>query len=191
MGFSTYNEGRLFAYLLGLKEPKFIAAYGGAELDPALIRGEIDARATGPDTLLERSSEWLEKDLVDIHAIMETPKGDKHPHPRFGKLPELETFARTDKERKLVVLQRAFRVAGTPFVLPPATPKERFEMLQEAFRKTYKDPDFFREYKKLTADEPTPLLPEAHMQAIKEIPRDPEVIELFKKLVGADLLPPR
>ena len=52
VGFSTYNEGRLFAYLLGLKEPKFIAAYGGAELDPALMRGEIDARATGPDTIL-------------------------------------------------------------------------------------------------------------------------------------------
>ena len=61
MGFSTYNEGRLFAYLLGLKDPKFIAAYGGAELDPALERGEIDARATGPDTLLQRNAEWLEK----------------------------------------------------------------------------------------------------------------------------------
>jgi len=191
VGFSTYNEGRLFAYLLGLKDPKFIAAYGGAELDPALLRGEIDARATGPDTLLQRASEWLDKDLVDIHAIMETPKGDKHPHPRFNKLPELESFAKTDRERKLVVLQRAFRVAGTPFVLPPATPKDRVEILQDAFRKTYRDPDFFREYKKLTADEPTPLLPEHHVQAIKEIPRDSEVIELFKKLVGAEPLPPR
>src|SRR5262245_1366320 len=191
VGFSTYIEGRLFAYLLGLKDPKFIAAYGGAELDPALLRGEIDARATGPDTLLQRTSEWLDKDLVDIHAIMETPKGDKHPHPRFNKLPELESFAKTDRERKLVVLQRAFRVAGTPFVLPPATPKDRVEILQEAFRKTYRDPDFFKEYKKLTADEPTPLLPENHVQAIREVPRDPEVIDLFKKLVGADPLPSR
>jgi tripartite-type tricarboxylate transporter receptor subunit TctC len=191
VGFSTYNEGRLFAYLLGLKEPKFIAAYGGAELDPALARGEIDARATGPDTLLQRNREWLEKGLVDIHAIMETPRGDKHPHPQFSNLPEIESFARSDKERKLVVLQRAFRISGTPFVLPPGTPKDRVEILQEAFRKTYKDPDFFREYKKLTADEPTPLLPENHEKAIKEIPREPEVIGLFKKLVGPDPLPPR
>lgn len=191
VGFSTYNEGRLFAYLLGLKEPKFIAAYGGAELDPALARGEIDARATGPDTLLQRNSEWLEKDLVDIHAIMETPKGDKHPHPRFSKLPEIEGFAKSERERKVIQLQRAFRVAGTPFVLPPATPKDRVGILQEAFRKTYRDPEFFREYKKLTADEPTPLLPENHERAIREVPRDPEAIELFKKLVGADPLPPR
>jgi hypothetical protein len=34
VGFVTYNEGRLFAYLLGLKEPRFVAAYSGAELDP-------------------------------------------------------------------------------------------------------------------------------------------------------------
>ncbi|HEU4345004.1 MAG TPA: hypothetical protein VFU31_25925 [Candidatus Binatia bacterium] len=191
VGFSTYNEGRLFAYLLGLKDPKFIAAYGGAELDPALERGEIDGRATGPDTLLQRNSEWLEKNLVDIHAIMETPEGDKHPHPRFRRLPEIETFARSDRERKVVQLQRAFRVSGTPFVLPPGTPKDRVEILQEAFRKTYRDPEFFREYKKLTADDPTPLLPENHEKAIREIPRDAEAIEVFKKLVGAGPLPPR
>jgi tripartite-type tricarboxylate transporter receptor subunit TctC len=191
VGFSTYNEGRLFAYLLGLRDPKFIAAYGGAELDPALARGEIDARATGPDTLLQRNSEWLEKDLVDIHAIMETPKGDKHPHSRFSRLPEIESFAKSDRERKVVQLQRAFRISGTPFVLPPGTPKDRVAILQEAFRKTYRDPEFFREYKKLTADDPTPLLPENHERAIREIPRDPEAIDLFKKLVGAEPLPAR
>ena len=122
---------------------------------------------------------------------METPKNDKHPHPQFSHLPEIESFARSDRERKVVALQRAFRVSGTPFVLPPATPKDRVEILQDAFRKTYKDPDFFREYKKLTADEPSPLLPENHERAIKEIPRDPEAIELFKKLVAAGPLPPR
>lgn len=91
----------------------------------------------------------------------------------------------------MVQLQRAFRVSGTPFVLPPGTPKDRVEILQEAFRKTYRDPEFFREYKKLTADDPTPLLPENHERAIREIPRDAEAIELFKKLVGAGPLPPR
>ncbi len=187
VGFSTYNEGRLFAYLLGLKEPKFIAAYGGAELDPALFRGEIDARATGADTVM-RNPDWIEKGLVDFHAILEIPMGDKHP--RLAHLPELETFARSDKERKLLAMQRAFRVGTGPFILPPSTPKERVEILQEAFRKIYRDPEFHREYKK-TGDDPTPLMPEAHEKTIREIPREPEVIEIFKKLVGAGPLPPR
>ena len=189
VGFSTYIEGRLFAYILGLKEPRFVTGYGGAELDPALIRGEIDARATSADTVLQRNPEWLEKKLVDFHAMIEVPKGEKHSH--FAHVPELESFAKSEKDRKIMTLQRAFRVAGQPFVLPPGTPKDRVEILQEAFRKSYKDPEFHKEYKKFTADDPTPLMPEAHEKTIREIPRDPEVSELFKKLMGAEPLPPR
>jgi tripartite-type tricarboxylate transporter receptor subunit TctC len=191
LGFSTYNEARLFAYMLGLKEPLFIAAFGGAELDPALMRGEIDGRATGPDTILSRNRDWIEKGLADVHAIMETPKGDKHPHPFFAKLPEIETFARNDREHKLIALQRAFRVTGSPFILPPGTPKDRVEVLQEAFRKTFRDPEYFKEYRRLTSDDPSPLLPENHERAIREIPRDAEVIELFKTLAGPAKLPAR
>ena len=191
IGFSTYNEGRLFVYMLGLKDPLFIAAFGGAELDPAMMRGEIDGRATGPDTILQRNRDWLDKGLANIHAIMETPKGDKHPHPFFAKLPEIETFAKNDRERRMLALQRAFRVTGTPFVLPPGTPKDRVDILKDAFRKTYLDPEFAKEYRKLTSDDPSPLLPENHEKAIREVPRDPEAIELFKIIAGPKKLPPR
>jgi tripartite-type tricarboxylate transporter receptor subunit TctC len=189
VGFSTYSEGRLFAYILGLKDPKFIAGYAGPEIDQALMRGEVDARATAADSVAQRNRDWLEGGLVDFHAILEIPKGDKHP--QFKQLPELETFARSDRERKLIYLARAFRVAGGPSVLPPGTPKDRVAVLQEAFRKTYKDPEFLREYKKLTGDEASPLLPEDHEKAIKDIPREPEIIELYKKIVGAEALPSR
>jgi tripartite-type tricarboxylate transporter receptor subunit TctC len=189
VGFSTYNEGRLFTYILGLKDPKFIAGYAGPEIDQALMRGEVDARATAADSVAQRNRDWLEGGLVDFHAILEIPKGDKHP--QFKQLPELESFAKSDRERKLINLARAFRVAGGPSVLPPGTPKDRVAVLQEAFRKTYKDPEFLREYKKLTGDEASPLLPEDHEKAIRDIPREPEIIELYKKIVGAEALPPR
>jgi tripartite-type tricarboxylate transporter receptor subunit TctC len=189
VGFSTYIEGRLFAYILGLKDPRFVTGYGGAELDPALIRGEIDARATSADTVLQRNPQWLEKGLVDFHAIIEVPKGEKHP--RFAHLPELETFARSEIDRKLMTLQRAFRVTGQPFILPPGTPRERVALLQEAFRKAYSDPEFPKEYRRFTADDPTPLMPEDHERVIREIPRDREVIERFKKIAGGGPLPSR
>ncbi len=188
VGFSTYIEGRLFAYVLGLKEPKFVTGYSGAELDPALLRGEIDARSSGADGLL-RTPEWLQGGVVDFHTIIEIPKGEKHP--QFPRLPELETLARSDKDRKLVILQRAFRVAGAPSFLAPGTPKDRVEILQEAFRKTYTDPEFHKYYEKLTGQEPTPLLPKDHEKVIREIPREPEVIELFKKIAGAEPLAPQ
>lgn len=189
VGFSVYNEARIFAYVLGLKDPRFVTGYGGAELDVALERGEIDARSSAADSMVKRNREWLEKGMVDFHATIEVPKGEKHP--RFVAVPELERFARNDKERKVLTLQRAFRVTGQPSVLPPNTPKERVKIIQEAFRKTYQDPEFHKEYEKFTADEPTPLLPEDHETAIKEIPRDAEVIEIFKQLIGAGALPPR
>ena len=189
VGFSVYNEARLFAYIIGLKEPKFVTGYAGPEIDQALIRGEVDARSSSADTILQRNPDWLEAGLVDFHAILEIPKGDKHP--QFKQLPELESFARSDSERKLIILARAFRVAGGPSVLPPGTPKDRVTVVQEAFRKTYRDPEFLREYKKFVGDEASPLLPENHERAIREIPRDPEVIELFKKLASAGPLPPR
>ena len=189
VGFSTYIEGRLFAYMIGLKDPKFVTGYGGAELDPVLMRGEIDARATSADTVMRRNPDWIPKGLVDFHAIIEVPKGEKHPI--FPNVPELESFAKSERDHKLMTLQRAFRVAGQPFVLPPGTPKDRADIIRDAFRKTYNDPEFHKEYKKLTADDPTPLMPDAHEKVIREIPRDPEVVGIFKKLQGADPLPGR
>jgi len=191
VGFSTYNEARLFSYIIGIPQPRFVTGFDGPELDPALLRGEIDARSSGPDTLLSRNKEWLDKGLIHIHAIMETPKGEKHPHPLFKKLPTLHDLAKSDRDRKVIALQSSFRMAGSPFVLPPATPKDRVKILQEGFRKTFQDPEFFKEYDKMTGDLPTPLLPENHEKAIAEIPREPEVIETFKKLVGAGPLPAR
>ena len=114
------------------------------------MRGEVDARATAADSIAQRNPDWLGGGLVDFHTILEIPKGDKHP--QFKQLPELESFARSDRERKVIILSRAFRVAGGPSVLPPGTPKDRVAVVKEAFRKTYKDPEFLREYKKLKKD---------------------------------------
>jgi hypothetical protein len=58
-------------------------------------------------------------------------------------------------------------------------------------RKALKDPEFVKEFKKLTGDEPTPLTPEANEKAVRDIPREPEIIDLFKKIVGAGPLPAR
>jgi hypothetical protein len=45
VGHPIFVSGRLFAYLLGIKDPKMVVGYGGLELDVAFDRGEIDARA--------------------------------------------------------------------------------------------------------------------------------------------------
>jgi hypothetical protein len=86
---------------------------------------------------------------------------------------------------------RNFSLTGGPFILPPAMPKERMEIIKEALRKSFKDPEFFKEYRKVTGEDPTPLMPEANEKAVRELPRDRETIELFKKFASAGPLPPR
>jgi tripartite-type tricarboxylate transporter receptor subunit TctC len=189
VGHSVYIVGRLFAYLMGLKEPKFVVGYSGPEVDLALARGEVDARINNADTLLKRNPEWLAKGVIDLHAIMEVPKGNKHPD--FAGLPEVEDFAKSERERKVLAMLRAFRQVGSPYILPPGTPKEQVNILQQAIAKTFNDPGFHSEYKKLTGDEATPLLPEQMDRAIKELPREQEIVELFKKIAGAGPLPRR
>jgi hypothetical protein len=109
----------------------------------------------------------------------------------FNKLPELESFAKSDRERKIMTMFRTFRLVGSPYVLPPGTPAEIANQYREAMRRTFQDPAFIKEFKRLTADDATPLLPEAQEKAIKDIPRDAETIALFNKLAGSEPLPPR
>jgi tripartite-type tricarboxylate transporter receptor subunit TctC len=189
VGHDIYIIGRLFGWILGLKEPRFVAGYSGTELDLALMSGEVDARAQTAAWLVHRNPDWLEKKLVNVHGILEIPKGEKHP--RFGDLPELESFTKSAKERQILGLFRSFRLAGSPYILPPGTPKEPVEILQQAIKKSFKDPDFHREFKKLTGDVPTPLMPETMEKYIREIPRLPEIIALFHKIAGAGPLPAR
>jgi tripartite-type tricarboxylate transporter receptor subunit TctC len=191
VGHDIYINGRLFSWLLGLKEPRFVTGFSGPEVDLAMMRGELDARANIPDTILQRSPEYIEKKLINYHAIIQIPKEDRHPHPVFNKLPELETFAKTDKERKIMTMFRNFRLVGSPYILPPNTPPELVNVLRDAMRKMFKDPAFLKDFKKLSGDDATPLTAEAQEKAIKEIPRDAEAIATFNRLAGSDPLPPR
>jgi hypothetical protein len=189
VGHTIYITGRLFVWILGLKEPKFVVGYSGPEIDIALLRGEVDARSNLADTTLQRNPDWLDKGLVDFHAIINVPKENKHS--RFGHLPELESFAQSDRERKILALQRGFRQAGSPYVLPPGTPKDRVEILRTAMRKTFEDPAFHADFRKLSGEQATPILSEEQEKVIREIPRESEIIELFKKISGDAPLPAR
>src|SRR5207244_2089432 len=121
VGHSNYFVGRLFAYLMGFKDPKFVVGYSGTELDLVLVRGELDGRINNLDTLMIRNADLLAKGVIDIHAIMEVLKGLK----QFGFdcLPEIEEFAKSERERRLLAMIRIFRRFGILSILPPSTPK--------------------------------------------------------------------
>jgi tripartite-type tricarboxylate transporter receptor subunit TctC len=75
--------------------------------------------------------------------------------------------------------------------LPPRTPPEVIKILRSGFARALKDPDFYKEFKKLLAVDATPLTGEEMEVAIRELPRDPETIALYKKIAEQGPLPPR
>jgi tripartite-type tricarboxylate transporter receptor subunit TctC len=189
VGHVSYIAGRFFAFMLDFKEPKFIAGYTAPEVDAALLRGELDARANAAVSVLRRNSDWLDKGVMDFHAIMEIPKGVKHA--RLGHLPEIETFVKSEREKKLLNIWRVFRQVGSPYILPPGTPKDKVDILQESMRRALGDGEFHRDFLKLVGDEVEPLSAEELTKIIKSAPRDTETIDLLKVISGAGPLPGR
>jgi tripartite-type tricarboxylate transporter receptor subunit TctC len=191
VGHSLYTMARLFAYMLDMKEPRLVTGYTPREIDIALERNEVDARVSILDSLLTRNAHWLEKDLVHVHATIDIPKGFKHPDRRLAKLPEIESFARSNQDRRLIQLFRGARDTGQPFVLPPGTPAAQVKILREAMRKAFADPEYIKGYEKLTAEPAMTMTWEEFETELRELPREAEIIDLFKKLSGPAPLPAR
>ena len=186
VGHVQFIRSRLFSWLLGLKEPRFVVGYAGAELDVALERGEIDSRASAVDT--ESMSEDYKK-IADIHAILEIPKGNRPPV--FAGLPEVGTFTRTQLEKDVLAMSRTFWGAGTLIFLPPNTPENLVQTVRQAMRRSFEDQQFHEAYKKLLGVEPTPLMPEDQQKLVADLPRAPEVVKAFAAIGEMGPLPPR
>src|ERR687892_317151 len=163
VGHVQFIRSRLFAWLLGLKEPRFVVGYAGAELDLALERGEIDSRAAALEK--ETMSEEYKK-IPYFHAILEIPKGSRPPV--FAGLPEVGTFARTQLERDVLAMSRTFWGTGTLIFLPPKTPENLVQTIRQAIRRSFEDRQFHEAYKKLLGVEPTPLMPEDQQKLVAD-----------------------
>src|SRR5262245_38525999 len=68
----TYINGRLAAYLLGLKEPKFVVGYSSPERDMALANGEIDGGSMSSATIQQNPGI---SETVHFHTVVTIPKG--------------------------------------------------------------------------------------------------------------------
>lgn len=191
VGHSNYVVARLFAWLLDLKEPRFVVGFSGAEMDAALLQGELDARANSAETVVQRTPDFIKRGMMHFHGVSEFPRGHRFSHPAFKDLPALHTLAKGDKEKSVVSMFIAFMQFTQAFVLPPDSPNDRVKILKDAFRKSLNDPEFHDNWKKMTRAEASPLMPEELEELIKTIPRDSEVIKLYNLIAGAEPLPRR
>jgi len=190
IGHTTYTFGRIFAWILGIKDPKFVLGYASVEVDVAIQNGELDSRSNNTSEVLRRFPDAFKpSSFFNLLAIFKIPREAKDPE--FDHLPQLDTFVKSERERRLLGLIRATRQVGTPFLIPPGTPKAQVQILRDGMSKAFNDPEFKKLYLKVTGDEVSPLSPEDQQETIRSIPRDAETVALFKHINGNQPLPPR
>jgi len=162
-----------------------VVGFNDPEMDIALANGELDGRTSGNiDSVLKDL-----RDQVHFHATISNPKGRFDA--RLPGLPDLDSFAKNDRERKVIELFRAFQVPRWPHHLAPGTAPELVKILRDAMARTFKDPEFVQEFKKLMGREPSPLTGEEVQKVVRELPRDPETVALYKLYAEGGALPPR
>jgi tripartite-type tricarboxylate transporter receptor subunit TctC len=134
--------------MIGLPIQMVSGYKGTADIRLAFNSGEI----TGLSNSWESTKSTWKKELEtgDLIPLLQVTS---KPHPELRKLPLAINLAKTDEAKKL--LQTVERVHGPsvrPYVLPPATPKDRVQILRKAFMDTMKDPEFLAEAKKANLD---------------------------------------
>jgi tripartite-type tricarboxylate transporter receptor subunit TctC len=87
-------------------------------------------------------------------------------------------------------LNDAANPGGSTFFVHKDIPAAALKALKEAFDKVWKDPQFLAEYEHMTTEKADPMTKEDFDELLRQMPRDPKVIETYKQLLAAGPLPP-
>lgn len=82
------------------------------------------------------------------------------------------------------------RPTGAPYFAPKGIPEPALKALREGFNKMFSDPQFAKEYERLTGEPADPMTGEEIDELLRQMPRDARVQDLYKQLIGAGPLPP-
>jgi hypothetical protein len=81
------------------------------------------------------------------------------------------------------------RPVSAVYLVPKGIPEPALRTLTDAFNKLWKDNQFTEEYARLTGEPADPLNRDEIEQVLRQIPKDPKVLEVYKILIGAGPLP--
>ena len=144
VGSTGYDIPRLLEDALGMKF-KIISGYpGGADQDLAMERNEVNCRAITIDGFFAREPfiSWFKKGFV--HVLLHT---EKQRHAKIPNVPTvfelMDQYKISDAKRRLVTTYLGLWGFGSmPLVTSPGVPAERVNLLREAYRKIFADPEF-------------------------------------------------
>jgi tripartite-type tricarboxylate transporter receptor subunit TctC len=124
---------------------KLVIGYKTSEdINLALERGEVQARAFGLNSIVAQHADWLTSHKVTFLAQAGV-KRDKD----LPDVPLLTELAATPEQRDVLKLISAPAGLGHPYLAPPGVPQDRLAILRNAFQATLRDKAFLAEVDKL------------------------------------------
>jgi tripartite-type tricarboxylate transporter receptor subunit TctC len=146
--FAPDNVIRILKAALGLPVQLVSGYKGTADIRLAVENGELAGSSWGWASM---KSTW--RKALDSGEVVVILQAVPKPFPDLPQVPLAISLAKTEEARQLIDLGiHSPSIFARPFVLPPATPKDRMEVLEKAFQETLKDKDFLAEADKSKLD---------------------------------------
>jgi len=133
---------------VGLPIQLVLGFKGTADIRLAAESGELAGACWSWDAIKSTWTRGLESG--DVHIVLQATA---KPLPELSKVPLAISYAKSEEARQLIHLgiHDAADIAR-PFVMPPGTPKDRVQMMRQAFLSTLKDSAFVAEAEKSKLD---------------------------------------
>lgn len=165
--------------LFGTKFKVITGYQGGAEINVAMERGEVQGRGSNSYmSYMFQNPDWITERKIDVIFQM-TLKRD----PILPDVPALIESAETEEQRQVVSLLATTETIGRPVMAPPGAPADRVAILRKALMDSVKDAGFLEDAKKARL-EVQPIAGE-DMQAliVSMVTTKPDVVEKYRQAV--------
>ena len=146
-GTSTSDIPKLLKAALNLPMDVIDGYKGGADARLAVESGEVDGYCGSWGTV-----ETVWRSAYESKKIIPVLQATLKPNPKYNQTPVAMNFAKTEESRELLKIADDVHGAQFPFSVPPGMAKDRLDLLQRAFLRSFKDPDLVAEAKKAQLD---------------------------------------
>ena len=140
-----YGIPKIVHATLGLPVQVIGGYKGTADIRLAAEAGELAGACWGWESI---KATWKKAiDSGEVNVVLQTVPQS---HPDLATVPLAIDLTKTDEERRLIELGiHSVSAITRPYLLPPATPNDRVQILRKAFAATMKDEDFLGEIQRL------------------------------------------
>ncbi len=165
--------------LFGTKFKVITGYHGGAEINVAMERGEVQGRGSNSYiSYMFQNPNWIKDKKINVIFQMTLERD-----PLLPDVPTLIEFAETDEQRQIVSLLATTESIGRPLIAPPGTPADRVAILRKALSDAVIDQGFLDDAKKARLEVQPIAGEEMQKMVVGLVNAKPEVVEKYKQAV--------